>query len=195
MKIIGIITAAATALLLVACGGNSSTSARFIPSATPVMPGLVKLVQKSHSNDRVVLDAVLYGPEPALDLFAYRFSVKIGNTGIAKLVPQMDYTQSALVAENGQTISVQVDAASDPTLVQVVVDKQGGGAGNGFVANSVVLIELAFQVNGSGESSLSFVGQGGQPPEVLDHNLAPIGVVTFDPATAGVQAVSTGGGY
>lgn len=194
MKIIGAFTAAALALLLVACGSSSSTSARFNPSTTPATPGLVKLVQKSHSGERVVVDAVLYGPEPNLDLFAYSFSIKIGNTGIAKLVPQMDYTQSALVAANGQTISVQVDAASDPTLVQVVVGKQGGGTGNGFASGSVVLVELVFQVNGSGQSSLDFMGQGGHPPQVLDHNLAPIAAVTFDPASAGVQGVTTGGG-
>lgn len=188
---------AVLALALTGCsgGGGSSISATFSGSATTPTPGLVKLVQKSRSGSRVVVDVVLYGPEPALDLFGFRFGVKIGNTTVAKFVPQASYTQTALVAGAGQTISATVDdSMSDPTLVQVDVEKQGGGSGNGFAAASAIVIELAFDTKTSGATTLTLVGEGANPPEALDSSLAVIGAVSFDSASAGLTGVSTGGG-
>ena len=194
MKIIGILTATVLTLVAAGCGGNSSTSAQFVASATPASPGLVKLVPRSHSGSRVAIDVLLYGPEPGIDLFTYRFGIKIGDPSFASLVPQMQYTQTALVAEGGQTIVIDVNGDADPSVVQVDIEKQGGGAGNGFTSSSVALIELVFEVQGSGQTTLSLVGIGGNAPVLLDHALAPIGGITFDPESAKLRGVTTGGG-
>lgn len=186
----GIVLAAA----LAGCGSKSSTAAQFTPSMTAPTPGLVKLVQRSHSGSRVVVDVLIYGPEQGLDLSAFKFGVLIGNTTMAQFVPQTTFTQNALVADAGQTIAINVDGASDPSLVQVDVEKQGGGAGNGIAGNSAVVIELAFDVSGSGGTTLTLVGLGANPPQALSSNRTPIGAVTFDAASAGLRGVTTGGG-
>jgi hypothetical protein len=185
------------ALALSGCsgGGSKSIAAQFSASTTSPAAGLVKVVLKSRSGPRVVVDVVLYGPEPSLDLYAFRFGVKIGNTTVVKFVPQASYTQTALIAGTGQTISATVDdSMADPSLVQVDVEKQGGGAGNGVAGASAILIELAFDTRTSGSSTLTLVGEGANPPQALDSSLAPIAGVTFDAASAGLTGVSTGGG-
>jgi hypothetical protein len=191
------LAAAAAVLIVFTAGchsGSSSTSAQFTPSATPPAPGLVKLVEKGRSGARVVVDVVIFGPEPALDLTAFRFGVKIGDSGLVKFVPQGSYTQNALVADAGQTIAIDVDGASDPSLVAVTVGKNGGGAGNGIAGDSAVVIELSFEVQGSGMTTLTLGGLGNTPPEAVDSTRARIPAVTFDAASAGVTGVTTGGG-
>jgi hypothetical protein len=178
------------------CSNDSETLAQFTPSATAPAPGLVKLVEGSRSGSRVVVDAVLFGPEPALDLMAFRFGIKIGNTALVNFVPQSTYAQTALVAGDGQTIAVEVDGASDPSLVQVTLEKDGGGAGNGVAGASAVVIELTFEVQGSGATTLTLSGIGGNPPRAIDSHIAPIGAVTFDAANATLTGITTGGsGY
>lgn len=186
--------AAALALVLAGCNSNSSTSAGFAGSATPPTPGLVKLIESSRSGQRVVVDAILYGPEPALDLFEFRFGVHIGNAGLVHFVPQQSYTQTALVAGNGQTIGIDVDG-SDPSLVKVDVAKQGGGAGNGVAGATAIVIRLVFEVQGSGSTTLTLTGDGNGDPQAIDRNDAPIVAVHFDPASAGIRGVTSGGGY
>lgn len=185
--------AAALALFLAGCNSGSSTSAGFVASATPPAPGLVKLVESSRSGQRVSVDAIVYGPEPGLDLFEFRFGVHIGNAGLVHFVPQQSYTQTALVAGAGQTIAADVDG-SDPSLVRVDVAKQGGGAGNGIAGATAIVIRLTFEVQGSGSTTLTLAGDGNGNPQALDRNDAPIGAVHFDPASASVRGVSSGGG-
>lgn len=186
----------ALTVFLAGCSGGSSTSAQFTGSTTAPSPGLVKLVQKSSSGSRVVVDVLIYGPEQNLDLLAFQFGVKIGNTGVVKFVPQATFTQSALVADAGQTIAIDVDGASDPSVVQITVAKDGGGAGNGIAGGSAIVIELQFDLQGSGGTTLTLVGLGNNPPLALDSARTPIGAVTFDAASAGVRGVTTGGsGY
>jgi hypothetical protein len=178
----------------VGCSDDAQLEARFSPSATAAAPGLVKLVERSHSGTHVVVDAILFGPKPDLDLMAFQFGVKISNTDVVSFVPQSSYTQTALVAGAGQAIAVEVDGASDPSLVQVRVEKDGGGAGNGVAGTSAIVIELAFEVHASGSTTLTLSGIGGNPPKAIDSHIAPIGAVTFDAASANVMGVTTGGG-
>jgi hypothetical protein len=181
------------AFSLAGCSNDPSTAAQFQASTTAPAPGLVKLEQKSRSGERLIVDVRMYGPEPALDLFAFRFGIRIGDADLVRLAAQMSYPQNALVAGNGQTISMNVDP-SDPTLIRVEVTKQGGGAGNGFAAASAVVIELPFDVRQAGATSLTLTGLGNGAPQALDSNQAVIGAVRFDDASATVRGVSTGGG-
>jgi hypothetical protein len=186
--------AVALTAFLAACGSKSSTSAQFSPSMTSPTPGLVKLVQRSHSGSRVVVDVLIFGPEPDLDILGFQFGIKIENPGVVKLATQASYGQTALVAGDGQAITMNVDGASDPSLVSVEVIKTGGGTGNGIPGTSAAVIELPFDVQGSGGTTLTLVGRGLDAPRALDSRRVPIAAVTFDPASAGVRSVTTGGG-
>jgi len=182
-------------LLLAACGGGSkSTVAQFTASATAPAPGLVKIVPKATSGSRAVVDVVIFGAEPALDLLGFEFGVKIGDTNLVRFVPQTDYIQTALIPDAGQTIETSVDGATDPSVVRVEVTKNGGGAGNGVAAGSSVVIELAFDVQGSGATTLSIVGLGAAAPVALNSRRDPIAAVRFDAASGGLRGVTTGGG-
>jgi hypothetical protein len=185
------------AVALAGCGGSKSSSlgAQFTASTTATAPGLVKLIQKSKSGARVIVDVVIYGPDAGLDLYAFKFDVKIGDTSIVKFVPQASYMQTALTAGMGQTISVNVDdSAADPSLVKCSIQKTGGGTGNGIGGASAVVIELAFDAKMSGATTLTLVGEGANPPQAFDSTNAPIAGVSFDIASAGVKGVTTGGG-
>jgi hypothetical protein len=179
----------------VGCSSSTMTSGQFTASATPEAPGLVKLEERSRSGSRMVVDVVVFGPEATLDLNEFKFGIRIGNSNLVKLAAQATYTQTALIAAAGQTIATDVDGASDPSLVQVDVKKQGGGAGNGIAAASAVVIELTFDVRGSGTTTLALVGLGADQARAFDSLRAPIPAVTFDAASATVMAVTTGGGY
>ena len=186
---------AAMCLIIAGCGNNPSISAQFNASATAPAPGLIKLVERSHSGSRVRVDVLLYGPEPGLDLFAFRFGIKIGNDNVARLVPQSHYNQSALVASDGQLISIDVDAASDPSLVQIDLGKTNG-AGNAVAGPSAVVLEVTFDVQSSGTTTLTLVGLDDEPPHALDARGTTIAAVHFDAASASVMGVSSGGsGY
>jgi len=182
-------------LLAAACGGgSSSTVAQFSASTTATAPGLVKLVPKMNSGSRAVVDVLIFGPEPDLDLLSFQFGIKIGNTDLARFVPQATYLQNALVPAEGQTLAVNVDGVTDPSIVVVEVTKNGGGAGNGFAGASALVIELAFDVQGSGATTLSIVGPGAGDPVALDSHRAPIAAVRFDGASGALRGVTTGGG-
>jgi hypothetical protein len=105
----------------------------------------------------------------------------------------MSYPQTALVAGNGQTITMDV-YPSDPTFIRIEVGKQGGGAGNGFAAASAIVIELPFDVQRAGATSLTLSGIGNDAPQALDSTGALIPAVTFDAAGATVRGIATGGG-
>jgi hypothetical protein len=175
------------------CGKDSTTNAQFAASTTPTTPGLIKMAQASASGTQVVVDVLLFGPEPNLDLYASRFGIRIADPSAVRLLPQTTYAQSALVASQGQTIRIAVDG-SDPSLVEVETVKQGGGAGNGFTSPAVVLIELTFEVTGTGGSSLSFSGLDGNPPQALDTGRLPLAGVRFDTQAASIAGIRTGGG-
>jgi hypothetical protein len=181
-------------VFLADCSSNATTSAQFTASATAQVPGLVKLVPKATSGSRAVVDVVIFGPEPNLDLLGFEFGIKIGDTNLVRFVPQSTYAQSALVPEAGQTIATSVDGATDPSLVRIEVTKNGGGAGNSIAGASAVVIELAFDVQGSGATTLSIVGLGAGEPEALDSHRTPIAAVRFDAASGGLRGVTTGGG-
>jgi hypothetical protein len=182
-------------LILAGCSSPSTISAQFTPSATAPSAGLVKLVERSRSGSRVLVDVLLYGPEPGLDLFAFRFGITIGNDRLVRLVPQSTYSQTALVAGDGQSILINVDAAADPSLVQVDVGKNAG-AGNAIAEPSAVVLEVSFDVQTAGTTTLTLVGLGDEPPRAVDSADASIAAVHFDAASATVMGVSSGGsGY
>ena len=189
MAMVGVLLA----LTVAGCSNSSTTSAQFAGSSTPATPGVIKLVQSSVSGTRVVLDVLLFGPEPALDLYASRFGIRIADPSMVRFVPQATYVQSALVASDGQTILIDVDG-SDPSLVVVETAKQGGGAGNGFTSPAAVVIELSFDILGTGGTTLSFSGVDGNPPQALDSARQPLQGVRFDTLGASIAAVRTGGG-
>jgi len=183
------------AVFLAGCSNHPTLSAQFTPSATAPALGLVKLVERSRSGSRVLVDVLLYGPDPGLDLFAFKFGIMIGNDTLVRLVPQSTYNQTALVAGDGQSISINVDAASDPSLIQVEVGKDGG-AGNAVAVPSAIVLEVSFDVQAAGTTTLTLVGLGGEPPHAVDSSDAPIAAVHFDAASATVTGVSSGGsGY
>jgi hypothetical protein len=178
------------------CGGsNSSFSSQFTASATPPALHLVKLVPKTTSGGRVVIQAVIYGPDVALDMFSFAFDVKIGDTTVLKFVDGSAVAGNALQAFAGQTITAIVaPATGDPSDIVVGVSKLGGGAGNGVAGASAVIVELSFQVKKQGTSTLA-IAAGPTAPAVKDSTGATIGAITFDTATGSVTAISTGGGY
>jgi hypothetical protein len=181
------------AMCSVGCSSDSTTSAQFASSTTAAAPGLVKLVEKSHEGSRVTVDAVLFGPEPGLDLFQFKLGIRIGDSALVRFVSQ-PAGQTALIADDGQTIAIDVDGFTDPSVVGVEVKKLGGGAGNGVATASAVIVEVTFEVQGAGTTTLSFVGLDGGQPQALDSHLVPIAAVTFDAASAGVIGVTSGGG-
>jgi len=180
-------------LLLAGCSNDATTSAQFAASQTPAAPGLVQLAQRTVSGSQVQVDVVIRGPEPGLDLSAFRFAIRISDPTSVRFLPQSSYQQSALVAAAGQTIAIDVDN-SDPTLVKVEVEKVGGGPGNGVASPSAVVIGLTFEVLGTGGSTLSFTGLGGSPAQALDSNGGLIDGVLFDLGSASLGGVRTGGG-
>jgi hypothetical protein len=180
-------------LLMAGCSNDSTTSAQFGASTTPSTPGLIKLAQASVSGTRVVVDVLLFGPEPDLDLYASRFGIRIADPSAVRFLAQATYSQSALVASEGQTIRIDVNG-SDPSLVEIETVKQGGGAGNGFASPAAVVIELTFEVLGEGGSTLSFSGLDGNPPQALDSAREPLAGVRFDTQAASIAGIRTGGG-
>jgi hypothetical protein len=181
------------------CGGsNSSFSAQFTPSTTAPAVDLVKLVQKSASGGRILVQAVIYGPDPSLDMFSFAFDVNIGDSTVLRFMPNSAVAGNALTASAGQTITVEAAPdMSDPSRIVVGVSKLGGGPGNGVggtLANPVIVVSLTFQVLKQGTSTLA-ISTAPHAPTVLDHNGAAIGAITFDSANGSVTAVSTGGGY
>lgn len=180
------------------CGGgsNSTFSAQFTASATASAPHLIKLVQKSHSGGRVVIQAVIYGPDTNLDMFAFAFDVKIGDTTILKFVDGSAVAGDALQAFAGQSITTVVGPDDqDSSHIVVGVSKLGGGAGNGVAGASAVIVNLTFQVLKQGTSTLAIAST--PTPSVLDSSdpPQPIAGLTFDTANGTVTAISTGGGY
>ena len=178
------------------CGGgsNSSFSAQFTPSATAPALHLIKLVQKSHSGGRVVVQAVIYGPDVSLDMFAFAFDVKIGDPTVLKFVAGSAVAGDALQAFAGQSITTVVGPAiGDQSDIVVGVSKLGGPPGNGVAGASAVIVSMTFQVLKTGTSTLAIAAT--PTPSVIDSALAPIAGMTFDAATGSVTGISTGGGY
>jgi len=61
---------------------------------------------------------------------------------------------------------------------------------------SVVVIEVSFEVQAAGTTTLTLVGLSGEPPHAVDSADASIAAVHFDAASATVTGVSSGGsGY
>ena len=184
----------ALTVLATGCHGDSMTSAQLTQSPTAAMPGLVKLVPRSASNAAVVLDVVIYGPEQGLDLSGFAFGVAVGDPTLARFVSESSYVQTALLPGAGQSVLLDVDGTSNPSLVQVHITEQGGGVGNGIAGASAIVIELAFQVQRAGATTLTLVGLDGSPAHAINSTGGAIGAVTFDGASAGIQGVTTGGG-
>ncbi len=179
------------------CGGgsNSSFSAQFTPSGTPAGTlHLIKLVPKTTSGGRVVVQAVIYGPDVTLDMFSFAFDVKIGDPTVLKFVTGSAVAGDALQAFAGQSITAIVaPAMGDASDIVVGVSKLGGGAGNGVANASAVIVSLTFQVQKQGTSGLGI--SAALAPAVKDSTGATIGAITFDPLGGTVTAISTGGGY
>ena len=184
------------------CGGSNSTfSAQFAPSATVAAVDLVKLVPGQASGGRLVVQAVIYGPDTNLDMFSFAFDVKIGDPTVLKFLAGSGVAGNALQAFAGQTITPVVGPdGSDASHIVVGVSKFGPGPGNGVAGNSAVVVSLTFQVLKQGTSTLAITGTTAvpsQPPTVLDSSNPPqpIPAITFDSANGTVTAISTGGGY
>lgn len=184
------------------CGSsNSSTSigAQFTPSPTPQAPLLVKLVPVASSGALMVVQAVIYGPDTSLDMYAFAFDIKIGDPTIVRYLPGTAAEGNALTAFSGQSIvtNAAVDAA-DASHVVIGVSKAGGGAGNGIAGAAAIIVQMTFQALKGGTTTLAITGTSAtpsQPPTVLDSALAPIAGITFDASAATVTAVASGGGY
>ena len=177
------------------CGGNDSAtlSAQFTASTTPATARLVKLLPQAASGSRVVVQAVIYGPDVTLDMYSFKFDVTIGDTNVLQFVSGSAVAGGALTAFAGQTVQATAEVdASDPSHIKVDVHKAGGGAGNGVPGNSSVIVLLAFDALMPGTSTLAIAGA--PAPTVTDQNGAAIGTITFDPASGSVTGISSGGG-
>jgi hypothetical protein len=178
------------------CGGSSSSSSlsgSFSPSTTATAAGLVKLVPKTSSGARIVVQAVLYGPDPTLDLYTFAFDVKIGDPSVLRFVAGSAVAGNALVASGSQTITaLAAPNGMDVSDIVVGVGKLGGGAGNGIAGASAVVVELTFDVLKAGTSTLAIATS--PAPAADDSTGAAIGAVTFDAAAGLVTGISTGGG-
>jgi len=178
------------------CGGNNDSShlvGQFTASATPPAAHLVKLIPQSNNGTRVVVQAVIGGPDPNLDMYTFAFDVKIGDPTVLAFVPNSAVAGNALQAFVGQTITaIAGPDGVDPTHIVVSVSKLGGGLGNGVAGNSAVAISLAFDVQKEGTSTLAIAAT--PTPSVLDSQGGTIGAITFDSANGNVSAISTGGG-
>jgi len=195
--------AAIAAASLVGCGGGNdgnSYGVSFTPSTTAASPRLVKLVQKSKSGGRVVVQAVIYGPDASLDMYSFAFDVLIGDPNVLRFVSGSDTPGNALVVSGGQTLDsiaglgTLPGGGTDLSTVVVGVSKLGGGLGSGVPGASAVVVELSFDVRSAGTTSLTLAGSGGSPARVFDSNGSVIGAITFDTESATVQGTSTGGG-
>jgi hypothetical protein len=179
-------------------GSDSTISAQFAASATAPAVDLVKLIPKTTSGGRVVVQAVVYGPDANLDMYSFAFDVKIGDPTVLKFVAGSAVAGNALTVSGGQTISAQAGPdQSDPTHIVVGVTKVGGGLGNGVggsLASPVSVVSLTFQAQKQGTSTLA-IAAAPTAPTALDSNGDPIGAITFDTANGTVTAISTGGGY
>jgi hypothetical protein len=197
----GLTIVALTALSFLGCGGGSSSGggggvgAVFTPSATPGTKDVVKLVEKTKSGARVVVQAVIYGPDVTLDLYTFAFDVTMGDTSVVKFVSgsaSIPAAGTALVALAGQTLQViaQPDG-TDPKHIVVGVSKLGGGSGNGVSAASAVVVQLTFQVLKVGTTTLTITGNPAatKPPQALDSGGVPIPAVVFDSVSATIQGV------
>ena len=202
MRLRSIAIASLVTASLLGCSDDdaSALSVTFTPSATPQAARLVKLVQKTKSGGRVVVQAVIYGPDTTLDMYSFAFDVNIGDTDVLRYVDGSDVAGDALVPAGGQTVESIVGlgtlpgGGTDLSTVVVGVSKLGGGAGNGIAGTSAVVVELSFDVRSAGATTLTLTGSGGNPPRVFDSNGSVIGTISFDPADAAVQGVATGGG-
>jgi hypothetical protein len=184
------------------CSNSNSSStitAQFLPSSTPQAPLLVKLAPVSVSGSLMVIQAVIYGPDASLDLYAFAFDIKIGDPTMVKFVAGTAGNQNALTTSGGQTVvtNASVDAA-DASHIVVGVSKSGGGAGNGIAGTSAIVVQMTFQALKAGATTLAITGTSAnpsQPPTALDSSLQPIAGITFDAAAAAVTATASGGGY
>jgi hypothetical protein len=94
---------------LLGCGGGSDSggyAVTFTPSNTATAPRLVKLVQKSKSGGRVVVQVVIYGPDTTLDMYSFAFDVLIGDPNVLRFVGNSDVAGNALVATGSQSIRI-----------------------------------------------------------------------------------------
>jgi hypothetical protein len=184
------------------CSNSNSSStitAQFLPSSTPQAPLLVKLVPVSVSGPLMVIQAVIYGPDTSLDLYAFAFDIKIGDPTTVKFVAGTAGGDNALTAGDGQTVvtNAAVDAA-DASHIVLGVSKTGGGAGNGIAGTSAIVVQMTFQALKAGATTLAITGTSAspsQPPAALDSSLQPIAGITFDASAAAVTATASGGGY
>ena len=178
------------------CGGNNDSAqlvGQFTASSTPSALHLVKLVPQSNNGTRVVVQAVVYGPDTALDMYTFAFDVKIGDTTVLAYVPNSAVAGNALQAFAGQTITaIAGPDGADPTHIVVSVSKLGGGLGNGVAGSSAVALSLSFDVQKEGTSTLAIATS--PAPSVIDSQGGTIGSITFDSANGTVTAISTGGG-
>jgi hypothetical protein len=186
------------------CGGSSNPatlSAQFTASVTP--PNIlhrIKLVQKSASGARIVVQTVIYGPDVTLDMYAFAFDVKIGDTSVVRYVPGSAVAGNALVPTAGQGVQVLAEAdMSDPSHIVVGVTKTGGPPGNGIAGQSADIVDLTFEVLKAGTSTLTLTGDTSvpsNPPTVLDSSSPPQPITgpTFDSSSASMTGISTGGG-
>ena len=192
----GFAAAAMAVFALLGYGCNSDETkldATFISSVTPITERLVKLQPLTASGTSVTVQAVIYGPDTTLDMYAFDFGVKIGNTSLLQFVPGSASAGGALTAGSGQTIVVTATPdMSDPSIVVISVRKTGGGAGDDIPGPSAVIVNLTFSANMAGSTTLSIAAA--PTPTVEDSTGATIGTITFDTANGTVTGVTTGGG-
>jgi hypothetical protein len=146
----------------------------------------------------IVVQAVIYGPTTSQDIYSFAFDIGIGDPTVVKFVSGSAVAGDALQPSAGQDVQALADLGTlggggvDNSRVVVGVSKTGGGVGNGVAGASAVVVELSFQVQKGGTTTLTLTGS--PSPQALDHGGSPIGSIAFDAASASVMGISTGGG-
>jgi len=184
-------------LLLLGCGGGSSSSdptqpavtAQFTPSGTAPAPNLVRMTQAVLDGDLVRLNVVLGGATSSSDIYSFAFDLVLSDATVASYVAGTAQAGTALHPTGSQSIAVFANPDSArPNRVVVGVSKVGGGAGNSVGAGESIVVSLVFRVLRRDATSLSFGGSSSNPtspnfnPVALNSSNAVISSIDFDPA-------------
>jgi hypothetical protein len=179
-RLASLLAVTAIALALPGCGSDSNNSgggtapvtAAFTTNDASTAGDLVRFSSASCANDLCTVE-VSIGATTASNYYAFAFDIVISNTSIARFVAGSDITGTFL------TGSADSQASQNGDRVVIGVSKTGAIAGNGTGAEAVVM-ELTFQMTGTGDATLTFDGSPANPalgncsatgPEAIDDQL------------------------
>jgi hypothetical protein len=121
------------------------------------------------------VQAVIYGPDVALDMFSFAFDVKIGDATVLKFVPNSAAAGDALQAFVGQSIDDRRPSDGRSFRHRRRREQAWRRRGNGVANASAVIVTLTFQVQSKGPRRSRLHAPA---PAVKDSTGATIGALT-----------------